>query len=247
MTLLLGCSGVKWPQREGFVNPEGVYIIHSPGIMGALGNDKQMARGLIRAGVQEVRLHEWTSPNTLKNLTNTKLHEREAKKLVAEIIKLHEDHPEARIVLTAHSGGTYIAVRAVEMLGDSESSPLVEQLWLFAPSISPDYDFTEALAHVQTINVVVSEHDWLILGLGTRLLGTSDRVNSVSAGKIGFSMQHPRLIIWRYNSEWRKLGNGGDHLASLAEPFIIFVVAPAILEPDLNHFYKVTESRTGDP
>ncbi len=85
--------------------------------------------------------------------------------------------------MVAKSGGAGIAVRALEWLADDA----VERAILLAPAISPRYDLTAALRAVRREIVVFwSPLDVVVLGAGTRLFGTIDRVKTVGAGLVGF-------------------------------------------------------------
>ena len=81
------------------------------------------------------------------------------------------------------SGGTGLVVRALEGLPEDS----VEAAVLLSPALSPGYDLSRALRAVRREMVVFwSPLDLFVLGLGTRIFGTVDRVNSVSAGLVGF-------------------------------------------------------------
>ena len=63
----------------------------------------------------------------------------------------------------------------------------VERVVLLAPALSPDYDLSAALRAVRREIVVFwSPFDLIILGAGTRVFGTIDRVKTVGAGLVGF-------------------------------------------------------------
>ncbi len=221
-----GCVGT-WPQREGIVLDRGVYVVHCPGIVGPMGHDQEWAYGLILGGVQDVECFNWTGPSPLDNLMNTKRHEEQAMRLVWRLRELNAELPEARIVVTGHSGGCRIVVSALEALTDEDD--FVEQAWLMAPALSPEYDLNRSLEEVGRMVVVSSPGDWLILGVGTNLLGTSDRERTKSAGMVGFRGSHPRLEQWRYDSAWRALGNTGDHMTCLGHRFAAKVVGPEMV------------------
>ena len=58
---------------------------------------------------------------------------------------------------------------------------------LLAPALSPGYDLTAALRAVRREMVVFwSPLDVIVLGAGTRVFGTVDRVKTVGAGMVGF-------------------------------------------------------------
>ena len=73
---------------------------------------------------------------------------------------------------------------------------------LLAPALSPGYDLTAALRAVRREIVVFwSPLDLIVLGAGTRLFGTIDRVKTVGAGLVGFRV--PAARSWRPGSKPR--------------------------------------------
>ena len=87
------------------------------------------------------------------------------------------------VYLVGKSGGTGIVVGALEGLPEGS----VEAAVLLAPALSPDYDLSRALRAVRREMVVFwSPLDVVILGAGTWLFKTVDRVRSVGAGMVGF-------------------------------------------------------------
>lgn len=222
----VGC-GISWPEREGFIRHDGVYVFHAPGISGDVPHDHFFAAGLVRAGIQEVRFVDWATLSPGRNLSDTDLHEAEARRLVERLRGFRATSPEARIVVTGHSGGARIAVRAIELLDVDER--LVEQLWLLAPALSPEYDFGPALDRVPRIVALTSPHDSLILGVGTSLFGTSDRYFGDAGGRIGFRSDHARFEQWGYDPAWLEFRNTGDHLQMLSQRFSWAVIGPAML------------------
>ena len=58
---------------------------------------------------------------------------------------------------------------------------------LLAPALSPEYDLTAALRAVSREMVVFwSPLDIFMLGMGTKVFGTADRVRTAGAGLVGF-------------------------------------------------------------
>ncbi|NOG54081.1 MAG: hypothetical protein HND57_07090 [Planctomycetes bacterium] len=231
-----GCASNRWIGREGFIAPDGIYVVHVPGIMGTLGHDQAFGIWLILSGAQDVTMFDWTGPIPLTNLTDTQRHERMARDLVAELHLLRKEHPSARIVVTSHSGGTRVAIRAAELLAEEAETaveaapPLVEQMWVIAAAVSPKYDLSAALQGVQQMYVIDSEHDWLILGLGTAVFGTADRDHVQSAGMVGFMYEDgSRLHKIHYDPWWRELDNSGGHLSALGRNFVKGVIGPIML------------------
>lgn len=105
---------------------------------------------------------------------------------VAESVRsYHDKHPLSPIFLVGKSGGCAVVVKALERL--SGSGVAVERGVLLAPALSPGYDLSKALGSVRRDLVVFwSPLDVIILGAGTRIFGTSDRVWCSGAGRVGF-------------------------------------------------------------
>jgi hypothetical protein len=117
------------------------------------------------------------------DLTDVANRDRQAVRLAEAVRSFRADRPEAPIFLVAKSGGAGIVVKALELL-DADT---VERALLLAPALSPGYDLTRALCAVRRELVAFwSPWDVFVLGAGTRLFGTIDRVRTVSAGMVGF-------------------------------------------------------------
>jgi hypothetical protein len=107
-------------------------------------------------------------------------------RLIAETVRRFKTvQPSDPAFIVAKSGGSGVAVKALELLDEQT----VERVILLAPALSPGYDLARALRAVRREMVVFwSPLDVLILGAGTRLFGTVDRVKSVSSGLVGFEV-----------------------------------------------------------
>ncbi|MGP0064063.1 MAG: serine aminopeptidase domain-containing protein [Isosphaeraceae bacterium] len=122
------------------------------------------------------------------DLTNEANRDRQATLLAGAVRRFHADRPEDPVFLVGKSGGSGVVVKALEQL-DPDS---VERVVLLAPALSPRYDLTVALRAVRREVVVFwSPFDVVILGAGTRVFGTIDRVWSVGAGLVGFVVPPP--------------------------------------------------------
>lgn len=223
---LAGC-GFSTTTREGIIRHDGVYVFHAPGVSGEVPHDHFFALGLLRAGVQDVYMVDWATAWVGKNLMNTELQEKEARRLVQRLRGFKATSPDARVVLTGHSGGASIIIRAAELLDIGEN--IVEQVWLLAPALSPDYDFGPALERVPRIVAFSSPHDGIILGAGTSLFGTSDRYFGDAGGRVGFNYDDPRFEQWGYDPAWLEFRNTGDHLQVLSQRFSWQVIGPSML------------------
>jgi hypothetical protein len=129
------------------------------------------------------------------DLTNAANHELRAQEIADTVAAFQREHPAASgaVFLVGKSGGTGLIVKALEHLPAEAVAVAV----LLSPALSPAYDLTRALRAVRREMVAFwSPLDLIVLGAGTRLFGTIDRVKSVSAGMVGF---RPRAR-----------GNGGE-------------------------------------
>ncbi len=128
-------------------------------------------------------------------------------------------------------------------MSEGESRPVsdapIDDVILLSPSLSYKYDLHEALRRVsQGIHVHYSPHDYLYLGVATRIIGTSDRLRTKSAGRVGFGdrfisadtgskqklFQHP----WRPRD--RALGHNGGHFGAYAPNYLREYIFP-IFDP----------------
>jgi hypothetical protein len=211
------------------------FILHLPGIGGELWPDRQFVRGLRQAAFDgPIEIHDWTGEDRgLKALLNKPRHGRQAALLAKRIRELRSKHPLARLVVTAHSGGTGVAVWALEQLPPDVR---IDSLVLLSSALSPQYDLSAALAHVAgRCYTFHSAYDAAVLGAGTRVFGTIDGVKEDAAGKVGFTAppsadadQYRKLVQFEYSAEWMKYDNIGDHIGSMSAPFTEHVLAPLI-------------------
>ena len=89
--------------------------------------------------------------------------------------------------MVGYSGGGGLIIMIAEALPDGVK---LNNAVLVHAAISPDYNLVPALEHIdgKLVNSY-SPGDWLVLGLGTRLFGTTDREHTESAGKVGFVIE----------------------------------------------------------
>ena len=171
------------------------------------------------------------------DLTNTINHDAKAR-LIAESIRLNKaSQPESPVFVVAKSGGAGLAVKALELLDEAA----VERAVLLAPALSPSYDLTAALAAVRREMVVFwSPFDLLVLGAGTRVFGTIDRVRTIGAGLVGFrfpavdpanparSREYDKLRQVRWQPRMAASGNFGGHMGPDSPFFLRKYVVPLL-------------------
>src|SRR4051812_17529648 len=117
------------------------------------------------------------------DLTNVDNHVAQAAAVAAEVKEFRDRKPDSPVFLVGKSGGTGLVVRVLEDL----PADAVEATVLLSSALSPGYDLSDALRAVRRELVLFwSPLDLIVLGLGTQIFGTIDRVNSVSAGLVGF-------------------------------------------------------------
>ena len=173
------------------------------------------------------------------DLTDVANHSAQSRAIVEQVIDWRERHPSKPVFLLGKSGGTWIVVKALEELpGDS-----VEAVVLLAPAISPDYDLSRALRAVSRELVAFwSPLDVVVLGAGTWLFKTTDRVRSFSAGLVGFrppeglddegrALYRAKLRQVRWRAEMARTGYLGGHVGPDSPAFLRKYVVPLLTRP----------------
>jgi len=127
-----------------------------------------------------------------------------------------------------YSCGAYITVRALELLPEGTR---VDGVALLAGAFSPEHDLGRAAACVAGKMVVASGWpDWLIVGLGTLVLGAADGRHSLSVGTVGLLGRQPRNVVQcRWHPRMIALGHNGGHFAASGKRFVERLIAPAML------------------
>jgi pimeloyl-ACP methyl ester carboxylesterase len=167
----------------------------------------------------------WRAWLVLPAIMDHAMLERQARRLADCIVEEQRAKPDKPIRLMGYSCGGYVATRALELLpGDIQ----VESVALLAAAISPWRDLRPACNHVRGPLIISSCWlDAVILGLGTLLFGTGDRVHTVSQGMVGHHGSKGRNVV---ELHWRPgmihTGNVGGHFAAAATNYIAQLVAP---------------------
>ena len=167
------------------------------------------------------------------DLTDVANHEAQAEALARQVMLYREQHPDRPIFLVGKSGGTWIVTRTLEQLPEATIDTAV----MLAPAIAPGYDLTNALNAIRDELVVFwSPLDMFILGVGTWLFGTANRVRSVSAGLVGFRIpnelserqrtRYARLKQIRWKPRMARSGYLGGHVGPDSPAFLRKYVMP---------------------
>jgi hypothetical protein len=171
------------------------------------------------------------------DLTRVVNRESQARRLEEWIRGYRTGNPDKSILIVAKSAGSGIVIGALERLEPDSVNDVV----LLAPAISPSYDLTPALRAVRgVVTSFWSPLDVIILGAGTRVFGTIDRVRSVGAGLVGFRVpegadesddrrrQYRKLRQVRWTAGMVSSGNLGGHFGPDSPLFLRKFVLPLL-------------------
>jgi pimeloyl-ACP methyl ester carboxylesterase len=170
-----------------------------------------------------------------QDLTNVENHKKWAHWIADEVAAYRSDHASSPVYLVGKSGGTGVVVKALEFM----PADLVESAVLISSALSPDYDLSRALKSVRCdMTVFWSPLDWIVLGAGTRIFGTVDRKNKVSAGLVGFrrpkdldesgTAQYHKLKQIRWTPGMASTGYLGGHVGPDSPAFLRRYVLPLL-------------------
>ncbi len=170
-----------------------------------------------------------------RDLTNVENHRTRAAEIVARVEEFRREKPGAPIFLVGKSGGTGMVVRALEALPEGS----IEAAVLISSALSPDYDLSPALKAVRREMVLFwSPLDVFVLGVGTRIFGTVDRKNAVSAGLVGFrrppgldasgEAQYAKLRQVKWAPKMASTGYLGGHVGPDSPAFLRKYVLPLL-------------------
>jgi hypothetical protein len=175
------------------------------------------------------------------DLTNAANRDAKAQLVAEEVRAFRAVSPGAPVVLVGKSGGSGVVVKALEGLAEGA----VDVAVLIAPALSPSYDLTAALRAVRRELVVFwSPLDVIVLGAGTRIFGTIDRVKTVSAGLVGFRAPRPSTATDEQRAQYVKLrqvrwrprmastGYLGGHVGPDSPAFLREYVVPLLRAAD---------------
>lgn len=193
--------------------------------------------GLRDAGVERpIRIFEWQRVSLmLEDLTDYAGNRERAAAVADELAAYRRDYPDAPVDLVGYSGGGGMAIFVAEALPDDVR---LRHIVLVHPALSPTYDLSKALRHVD--GRVVNFHapsDWAFLGFGTTVWGTMDREHTDSAGRVGFdpnaAIPNPsdrgKLDQRRWTADMLRHGHYGGHLPIMSREWNREFVGPVVV------------------
>lgn len=170
----------------------------------------------------------WRALLLLPTIADRRFLERQARRLAEHVTALRKAHPDVPIHLFGYSCGGYLAVRAAELLPEDIR---VNSCTMLAAAFSPWRDLHPAAGRVDGPLVVASSMLDTVVGLGTLVAGTTDRVFTPSIGTLGYRgpRLEPRekLVEIRWRPAFIRLGHWGGHMSAPAERFVAEQLAPA--------------------
>ncbi len=210
-----------------------------PGIEAAGPFADAMVNGLAGAVPGAVQIFYWGIPfpeGYLPNLMWLRRNRAKAAELAQVILRYQDRYPGRPVHILANSGGAGPAIFAVELL------PLdrrIDGLVLLGGAISSTYDLREVLRRLDKgIFNFYSHRDWIVLGIGTSLFGTSDRKPHIACGCVGFkrpaTIADPENLYAKLHQvKWKPgliddCGHWGTHGFSASERYVRQYVAPWI-------------------
>lgn len=235
--LLVTLGGCLPPSAPTTVQQRQGLIWVFPGVEGDAWQVARACHAWRSAGVQSaIEVYDWDRPFALLlNLVQHERNRREARRMAGRIAEYRARHRDTPIDLVGYSGGGGMAIMVAEAL---PAQVRLRHIILAQPALSPEYDLSLALTHVDGKLVhFYNPHDWLILGAGTRLFGTMDRRKVFSSGKVGFDLERAvpdanlrtkvEQISW--TREMLYLGHLGGHTGMFAYRWNLRNVAPYLL------------------
>jgi hypothetical protein len=172
------------------------------------------------------------------DLTDVSNRDRQAARVAQTVQSFRNAQPDEPVFLVAKSGGSGVIVKALEQLTEGT----VERAIFLSPALSPRYDLTAALLAVRREMVVFwSPLDVLVLGAGTWVFGTADRVRTASAGMLGFRVPdeahaadcrspspYSKLRQIRWGPHMARTGYLGGHVGPDSPVFLKKYVVPLL-------------------
>lgn len=222
---LAGCAG-------GRIAGPGPAVIFLDG-SGWAGSASRVASGLQAAGFRGgVESFPWTAAlgPVPDHFIVAHKHAR-AEKLAARIAERRRQYPKDELHLMGLSAGAAVAVFALEKLPPGVT---VDNVVLFEPSISGDYDLSAAMERVRGfLYATSSPHDGVLAGVRLNADGGAGQPAGLYGLRIPSDVRRYESYARVVNLPWRppyaKLGWNGSHTGVTNSRFVRDVIAPRVL------------------
>jgi len=243
LALAGGCVTVPKPDpaQPPHLADNSAYIVHVSGVSGPTIFDLWWLDGLRAAGAtDDWTIYDWIGDRGMfHSLDAIDENHRIADDIAAYITALRRANPHARIIMSSESGGTAMIIWTLEKLPPDVH---VDSVMLLQPDISPGYDLSAAMAHVDRhLFYTTSILDFGTLGFWTHILGTMDGVKSAGAGFVGFrppagadAAAYHHVVRIRWNLLDLFFIHPGSHSTALSPLYARFVLGPKLAEDTKN-------------
>ena len=237
-----GCLSVPKPEPASapHLADNSIYLLHVSGVSGVTVFDAWFAEALKEAGAaDDSGVFEWVGDRgILSAIRDIDGNRRIAGDIAKFVTALRRANPHARIALSSESAGAAMVIWALERL---PSDVQVDSVMIAQPDVSPGYDLSAAMAHVNHhLFYTTSIFDFGTLGVWTRVLGTVDRVKGPGAGFVGFrapagadAAAYQRIVRVPWNPLAILFLHPGSHSTAISPPYARCVLGP-MLAADLS-------------
>lgn len=236
--LLAGCVAPRGERRANFVAvgtpsaPVGAVVFCADGAGGFGGTSAALRENLGPASSVRVEEFDWShgKGRMLADHVDYCNILEQGRRLACAAQAQKRAMPDVPVYLIAHSAGSAVVLVAAE----SVPPGVVDRVVLLAPAVSSTYDLCPALSHTR-IDAFISRSDWWILGVNTRLFGTTDRRWSTTSGRVGFRpvgtdpadlALYSRLRQHPWEPSMATNGNNGGHYGSYEGRYLRAYVLP---------------------
>jgi len=206
------------------------------------GDSRSLTKNLSQAVAEtnaplQVETFAWSVgyKRSVADQTDRENHAAQGCRLAAQINAYLQANPGRRVYLVAHSAGCAVVLIAAAQLPPES----IERIVLLSPSVCACYDLRPALRATRAgIDNFYSYKDRWVLGLGMRMVGTTEEGCRIAAGRVGFTpisqcpddaalscklRQHP------WNPDERNYGHNGGHFGNQEPAFLKAYVVPLLV------------------
>ncbi|MEW6250878.1 MAG: hypothetical protein AB1716_09540 [Planctomycetota bacterium] len=212
-------------------------VFYCPGVGNVDTGDEGLRRGLEQRGFRgQVARVTWSvSFNPALDQTVRFIARQGAGRLADYIREYIDRYPGRPVHVVGLSGGTGVAIWALEELHNAPARYKVDQVVLLASSLSRDYDVRRALSRVRgCIYNYYSPSDAVLAG-PMKVFGTIDgKFLEDGAGSVGLRVPpgtEGRVVNIGWDERFERLGYYGGHTDATNPDFVREHIAPHLVTP----------------